>query len=145
MFPHCDLLSPFPGVMLFISFDHLSGRITQRPIHYLFWAVNRPGKENVMDIMNAAAFFLIFIFITLWCKNFHSYVFEHIHQSPDGIYFFNSWEFISSSAAGRAMLVPGLQVHPRSTVQYDSTWQACCINLNGLSPSSLANCPSDVY
>lgn len=71
-FPHGDLPSPFPGVILLISFDHLSGGIAEQPIHYLFWAVSRPGKENGTDIMNAAAFFLIFIFITLWHKNFHS-------------------------------------------------------------------------
>lgn len=146
MFPRGDLLPPFPGVILFISFDHLSGGITQQPIHYLFWAVSRPGKGDVTGIMDVTAFLLIFIFITLWCKNFHSYVFEPIHQSLDGICFFNSWEFISSpAAAGMAMPVPCLQVCHRLTVRDNWTWQACCMNLNELSPGPLANCPSDVY
>lgn len=115
-FPHGDLPSPFPGVILFISSDHLSGGITQQPIHYLFWAVSRSGKENVTNITNATAFLLIFIFITLWCKNVHSQIFEPIHQSPDGICFFNSQEFISSWAARSALLVPCLQVCHRLTV-----------------------------
>lgn len=112
MFPHHDLPPPLPSVILFISFDHLSGGISQQPIHYLFGAVNRPGMGNVTDIMDATALLLIFIFITLWYKNFHSYIFEPIHQSPDGICFFNSWEFISSSAAAgdgdAGPLSPGL-------------------------------------
>lgn len=108
MFPPGDLLSPFPGVILFISFDHLSGGVTERPIHYLCRAAGRLGDGNMTAQMDAAVSLSIFIFITWRCRNFHSYIFEPIHQLPDGICVFNSWEFISLSAAGMAMLVPCL-------------------------------------
>lgn len=87
-------------------------------IHYLFGALRRPRKENGTDIMDTTACLWIFIFITWWCKNFHFYTFEPIHQSPDVVCFFNSQEFISSLAAGMVMLVPCLQVCHRLTVRY---------------------------
>jgi hypothetical protein len=72
----------------------------------------------VSDIMDATVLPLIFIFITLWCKNVYSDVFEAIHQSPDAICFSNSWEFIFSLAAGVRVPVSCLQVCHRLTFSY---------------------------
>lgn len=52
-------------MILFIISDHLSGGIEEQPIRYLSRAVSRPGKGAVTDVMNAAAFLSIFIFLNV--------------------------------------------------------------------------------
>lgn len=88
-------------------------------------------------------FDIYFYYIVVQKKNVPSDVFEAIHQGLDGICFFNSWEFIFSSAAGVRAPVSCLQDCHRLTFSYSWTWRAGCMDVNEDSQACLP--PSNVY
>lgn len=123
--PHLSPCHDLPAPISQCDFFSLSPLTTYRRNHISVHPLSVWGSMQVWEgdhvgynECHSFLFDIYFYYIVVQKKNVPSDVFEAIHQGLDGICFFNSWEFIFSSAAGVRAPVSCLQDCHRLTFSY---------------------------